>query len=367
MLLLKWAKRPVTLFEGIELKLKTEINVRGRTISDSEPVYIIGEMACSHQGDVEQARQMIDVCVEAGADAVQLELFDPVANMAPTSDFYSVIEKLYFTPDEWRDLMAHARGQDIAVSIFAYDEPSLDLALELKPDMLKLNSSELANPSMIIGSAESGIAFTVGTGASTLAEIRRAVDLSLAHGGDNMVLMHGVQNFPTPVEEANIRRIQKLKDEFGGLVIFADHTDANTEIAGYIDLAAIAMGAAMVEKHIVLDRAKEGVDWQAALEPDEFKAYVATMRQGWQALGAYDEQPFSEGDKKYRRFQKKSLVAGRDLEEGHQLTADDVLFLRVQGEEEGIAPIDFGAKAEGKKLVSAIVKYDQILPSHVTD
>lgn len=344
------------------MSLKNEITVKGRRIADDEPVYIIAEMACAHQGDVAQAMALIDAAKDAQADCVQLEIFRPAANTAPTSDLYPILEGLNFTDDEWRQVMDHARASGLAVSIFAYDEPSLELALDLKPDMLKLNSSELANPHMIIGCAESGLPFTIGTGASTQAEVRRAVDLSLAHGGDRMILMHGVQNFPTPVEAANVRRIQKLKDTFGGLVIFADHTDAATDLSLYIDLAAIAMGAALIEKHIVLDRSKEGVDWQAALEPDELKAYVSAMRQGWQALGPYDEQPFSEGDLKYRRFQKKSLVAARDLDAGHVLGADDVMFLRVQGEQEGIAPIDFAEKAEGKKLAHAMTKFAQILP-----
>lgn len=349
------------------MSLKKEITVKGRRIADDEPVYIIAEMACGHQGEVVQAMALIDAAKEARVDCVQLEIFRPGANTAPTSDLFPVLENLNFSDDEWRDVMAHARASGLAVSIFAYDEPSLELALELKPDMLKLNSSELSNPPMIIGCAESGLPFTIGTGASTQAEIRRAVDLSLVHGGDQMVLMHGVQNFPTPVSAANIRRIQKLKDEFGGLVIYADHTDANTNLARYIDLVAISMGAAMVEKHIVLDRAKKGVDWQAALEPNEFKSYVAAMRQGWQALGQYEDQPFSEGDKKYRRFQKKSLVAARDLVAGHVLSSDDVMFLRVQGEEEGIAPIDFRAKAKGKALTRVMRKFEQILPGNLVD
>jgi sialic acid synthase SpsE len=304
----------------------------------------------------------VDSAVNAGADCVQLQIFDTAANMAPSSPLYSLLEKIYFSPEQWRELMAYARGFDIHVSIFAYDEPSLELALELRPDMIKLNSSELANPPMLIGAARSGLPFTVGTGASTLEEIRRAVDIALEHGGDSMILMHGVQNFPTPVESANIRKIRHLKDEFGGLVIFADHTDANSGIAHWIDLAAIGQGAALLEKHLILDRSSQGVDWQAALEPAEFKSYVAAMRQGWAAMGPYDFQPFGEGERKYRRFQKKSMVAARDIAQGEPITMDKVKFLRVQGEQEGIAPIDFSGKAEGLRTLRAFNIFEQILP-----
>ena len=188
------------------MKLKPEIFIAGRRVTDDAPIYIIGEMACGHQGDMDQAKALIDAIVSAGADCVQLQIYDTASNMVPTAPLYSLLEEIYFSPDEWREIVDYARRFNIHVSIFAYDEPSLDLALELRPDMIKLNSSELSNPPMLIGAAQSGLPFIVGTGASTLEEIHRAVDIALAHGGDHMILMHGVQNFPTPVEAAGAPR-----------------------------------------------------------------------------------------------------------------------------------------------------------------
>lgn len=339
-------------------KLKDVVHVRGRRVSDDDPVYIVGEVACAHQGDFEKARALTDAVVAAGADAVQLEIFDPDANMAPSNELYPLLQKLRFSADEWRRLVDHARQHDIALSIFAYDEPSLTLALDLEPDMLKLNSSELSHPEMVAGAARSGLPFTVGTGASTLDEIRASVSLALENGGDQMILMHGVQNFPTPSEEANIRRIRRLKDEFGCLVIFADHTDANAEFSRWIDLVALGEGAALLEKHVVLDRGAKGVDWQASLEPAEFEAYVATMREGWRALGPYEPQPLSEGDYRYRRFQKKKVVAARTLEAGTTLARDDVKFLRT-GMDDGLSPAEFAAM-RGAVLRRAIKQFDPI-------
>ena len=164
----------------------------------------------------------------------------------------------------------------------------------------------------------------------------------------NLILMHGVQNFPTAMDTANIQKIRHLKDEFGGLVIFADHTDASEEIAQWVDLLAIGQGAALLEKHLILDRTQQGVDWQAALEPTEFKHYVTTMRQSWRAMGSYNFQEFTESDLRYRQFQKKFLVAAKDLKAGEKLRLEDVSFLRVQAEHEGIAPNAFADVAEGR-------------------
>jgi sialic acid synthase SpsE len=173
--------------------------------------------------------------------------------------------------------------------------------------------------------------------------------------------MHGVQNFPTALEDANLRKIRRLKDEFGGLVIYADHTDANHHLSHYIDMAAISMGAELVEKHLILDRSKRGVDSQAALEPKEFQRYVEVMRSSWAALGNYDFQPLSDSEKKYRRFQKKSLVAKRKMNAGEVIQRSDVNFLRVQSETEGIAPIDFESRVQGKRLVRDKAQDEQIL------
>jgi sialic acid synthase SpsE len=339
--------------------LRQDITIRGKRVSDCDPVFIVGEIACGHQGDVSQCKALIDAVAAAGADAVQLEFFHPPANMVGSLEFYKIVEDLAFTEAQWQDLMDHARTHDIAVSAFVYDDVSCGWALAMKPDMLKLNSSDISNPDVIVAAAASGLPFTVGTGASTLQEIREAVELSLQHGGDSLILQHGVQNFPTPSDQAHIRRIALLKQAFGGLIMYADHTDASLALAHHLDLTALGMGACMVEKHVVLDRSAKGVDWQAALEPAEFKAYVATMRAGSRALGPAHLPPPSEGDERYRRFQKKSIVAARDIPAGAALVRADVSFLRAQGAEAGLSPMKFTA-IEGREVLRPIAKWEQI-------
>ena len=146
--------------------LSTSVTIRGKRVSDADPVYIIGEIACGHQGSIEKCKRLIDSVVAAGADAVQLEFFYPPANMVGSLEFYKLIEDLAFTREQWADLMAYARTHDIAVSAFVYDDVSLDWALAMKPDMLKLNSSDISNPDLIIGAAKSGLRNWVPAGRS---------------------------------------------------------------------------------------------------------------------------------------------------------------------------------------------------------
>lgn len=339
--------------------LKTEVTIRDKTVGTTTPVYIIGELACGHQGEVEQAKLLIDAVVASGADAVQLEFFHAPSNVVRSLPFYDLVENLSFNRDEWADIMAHARTHDIAVSAFVYDNVGLEWALELEPDFIKLNSSDISNQDLIIPISQSGLPFTLGTGASSMSEIARAVDLALQNGNGNLILQHGVQNFPTPAGEAHIRRIGMLRECFGGLVMYADHTDASLELAQYLDLAALGAGACAIEKHVVLDRSKEGVDWQAALEPAELKKYVQIMRQGSSALGPDRVLPPTEGDEKYRRFQKKSIVAITDIAVGTSLTRGHVAFLRAQGETAGLSPMEFD-KICGAKTTRPILKDEQI-------
>lgn len=340
-------------------KLKTEITIRDRDIGENTPLYIVGEIACGHQGDVAQAKFLVDAAVAAGVDAVQLEFFHAPANVVSSLPFYNLVEELSFTQIEWKEIVSHARQHDIAMSAFIYDDVGLEWALDLKPDLIKLNSSDISNHELIIPIAQSGIPFTLGTGASTMQEIAAAVELALEHGDGSMVLQHGVQNFPTPAKDAHIRRIGMLREAFGGLVMYADHTDARLQLAQYLDLLAVGAGVCAVEKHMVLDRSNEGVDWEAALEPGELKSYVETMRTGSAALGPNHLRPPTESDEKYRRFQKKSIVAVSDIKGGTVLSREHVAFLRAQGEEAGLSPIQF-EHLSGKTTRRDIVKDQQI-------
>lgn len=344
------------------LCLSSKVDVRGKIISNTSPVYVIGEIACGHQGDVEQAKKLIDAVAASGADAVQLEFFHAPANVISTLPFYDVVDDLAFSKAEWGEIISHLRKKDIAFSAFIYDDVGLEWALALNPDLIKLNSSDISNPGLIIPIAESGIPFTLGTGASTMQEIAAAVELALAHGGCDLILQHGVQNFPTPASDAHIRRIGMLKEAFGGLVMYADHTDAGLELARYMDLMAIGAGVCAVEKHVVLDRNNEGVDWQAALEPAELRQYVEIIRTASAARGPNRILPPTESDEKYRRFQKKSIVAATNIPKGTKIKREHVAFLRAQGKAAGLSPMQF-AMVEGKAAARAIEKDEQIMPT----
>ena len=346
------------------MNLKKKILIRDKVIEEKERPYIIAEMACAHEGQVERAKKLIDVAVQSGADAIQFEIFDPDDNIVPQLKMYSILKKLYFFPDQWKDLFNYARQFDIAISTFAYDYKSLELALRQGSDLIKLNSSDLSNPDMIIKIAQSRLPYTLGTGASTMEEICKSIELSLKHGGDKLILMHGVQNFPTDINNLHINRLNILRTTFDCLVGYADHTEAGTDLSPIIDLIALGMGACVIEKHITLDRSEKGIDHESALEPEEFMKFIKRLNNAYKALGPKTLKSFNESDLNYRLFQKKTVVATRNLKTGDTLRKEMIKILR-NSKEHGISPMDV-KYIIGKTISKDIKKYEPIKQSDVT-
>lgn len=344
-------------------RLNTEIKVGDKTIGPGHRPYIIAEMACAHDGDFEKAKKLIDASVEAKADAVQLQFFVSDETVTPHHEAFPILKRIEFTEGQWTELFEYGASKGIDMFVCTYDVPSVKLAGKLGAKGIKLNSADLANPEVIIEVARLGVPFTLGTGASTFDEIKRGLATAADNGGKDIILMQGVQNFPTQPEDLNIAKIDLLRDEFGIPVGYADHIAGDDPFGKMVDMIAIGLGANVLEKHITFDRSEKGIDYQAALEPEEFKTYVSNMHKAFTALGSREILPFTASDKKYRKFQKKGVVASRDIAEGETIGRQEVAFIR--NIEPGVAPIDFDDKISGKKAKRNIKKHENILAEDV--
>lgn len=316
---------------------------------DKEDLYVIAEMACAHNGDPQAARDLIDFAHQARADAIQLQFFHTDEIVTPCHCAYSTLKKIEFSHQTWESLCQYARVKDIAIFACTYDVESVVLAKNLKVDGIKINSADLSNPDLLQEVAATQIPFTLGTGASPLEEITQAVDFLHKLNCQDFVLMHGVQNFPTCIEDLHIGRLDALKGAFDLPLGYQDHMDAEDPFCHMVDLIAIGAGARVIEKHITLDRAQKGVDYQSALEPSEFKLFVQRLRCAQKALGKRTFLPLSESDLKYRQFQKKSIVAKRDIQKGDVVSPQDIVFLRSSGDP-GLPP------SEEKCILNKVVK-----------
>ncbi|HEG43163.1 MAG TPA: hypothetical protein ENH94_03845 [Phycisphaerales bacterium] len=336
--------------KGVAVIFNTNFTIQDKTIGHGCSPYVIAEMACAHNGSVDKAKAIVDAAVQAGVDAIQLQLFSSSHQVPPNHQIFELLTQIELTSLQWKKVFKHVRQHDIALFAFTYDIPSMLLALELGIDGMKLSSADLSNPEMLEVAGKSQIPLTLGTGASTIDEISQALDHVGDNGGDQVVLMHGVQNFPTAVEDANLCRIRLLRRTFGLPVGYQDHTAGDDRISKVIDLAALGMGACIIEKHITLDRSAKETDYQASLEPDELKCLVSQIRRVWAALGSDKDMSLTESDKKYRRFQKKNIVAIRNISAGQIIERNMVAFLRSSTP--GLAP------DQVKNIIGKIARVD---------
>lgn len=337
---------------------------------DSASPFIIAETACAHDGDPETLRTLIREVADADPDAIQVEIFSPEHQVTPDHEMADAVDDLAFSLDTWEDILREMSDLDPATFVFAYDRPSLQFALEHDIDGIKLSSADLANPEMIAASAKADMPTTLSTGGCSVEEIAQSVEQYTEIDNRGPVLMHGVQNFPTAIEDAWLYRIQLLKDLFDLPTGYQDHTDGDSELSQVIDLIALGRGASVLEKHVTLSRGETETDFEAALEPAEFEDYVETVRGASGALGPRRFCSVSSSERKYQAFQKKAVVTTQEIRQGEPIDRDHVEFLRNDSPD-GIAPREFEA-LEGRLAAADLpvfhtLSYDDVEPAETTN
>lgn len=322
-------------------------------------IYIIAEMACSHEGDRNLAKKIIDGAGTARADVIQLQIWSLAHMMVPNRPEYEMVKGIEFNHNEWKELVNYSRNKypDMDIFIFIYEHKSIDFTESLGVDGYKLSSSDLSNPYMIDGIAETGKPINLSIGASTLIEIQNAIERIRKRSESKITLMYGYQNFPTNIKDIHLNYMLKLKELFELPIGYQDHCDAETEAAFWVSALSVGMGVSVLEKHLTHDRSYKGIDHESALDPDEFKRFVNMVRQLESAKGISVPKPFSLDEIKYRKFQKKSIVANHNLKIGTKIQIADIVFLRA--EDLGLPPDQF-EKVLGKKLNKDILAYQII-------
>ncbi len=298
---------------------------------DRDKTYIIAEMACSHEGDPALARTIIDGAGQAGADAIQFQIWKAEDMVVPQHPDLELLQRIELTAEQWTELAAYVRQKYPGMEIIAcvYERGIVDFCESINVDAYKLHTSDLSNPFLIKHVAATGKRIDLSVGASTIEEIRIAVQLIRDTTESTIWMMYGYQNFPTPTNAIHLNYMMKLRDLFQVEIGYQDHTGGDLEGAFWLPAAAVGMGVDVLEKHITHDRSKKGVDYQAALNPDEFARFVAMVREIEAAKGTAVPRPFSEEESKYRKYSKKSLVAAHDLAAGTVLKDVDIVFTRA--------------------------------------
>ncbi|MDP5227246.1 MULTISPECIES: N-acetylneuraminate synthase family protein [Arthrobacter] len=309
-------------------------------IGPGEEIFIIAEAGVNHDGDVSVAHELVDLAADTGANAVKFQTFKPealVTNTAGTTPYQQkagfaesqseMLARLTLPDTAWSELRDHCEERGITFLSTPFDFDSARMLADLGVPGLKIGSGELTNTPYLSAIAEFGIPMIVSTGMGTREEIAAALEATAK--APATVLLHCVSAYPAPLEDANLRAIPALRDEFGVEVGWSDHTPGAVTA-----IAATALGSTLLEKHVTTDKRRNGPDHAASLEREEFAEYVRSVREARAALGDGRKRrmPSEEANASLVR---RSYHVSRDLPAGTVITAADVAILRPEG---GLAP-----------------------------
>jgi len=334
------------------------VSIGDREIGSGSPVFVIAEAGVNHDGDPARAHALIDVAADARADAVKFQTFDATALAtadAPRAAYQqdrlgsdasqrSMLQRLELPRDECARLRDHARDRRILFLSTPFDERSLELLIALGVPAIKIGSGDLTNVRLIRRAAAVGVPVLCSTGMATLGEVANAVAVVRGMSGA-IVLLHCVYSYPAPESSVNLRAIPTLARVFDVPVGYSDHTTGRRAA-----LAAVALGAVMIEKHFTTDRSLPGPDHRASLEPAELTGLIEDIRAVESSLGDGRKTPRRE-ELDTRAVARRSLAWIRDLPAGHSVEERDVIAKRPAG---GIAP-DREDLVIGRRLRSAVL------------
>lgn len=310
------------------------IKIGEREVGPSKPSFVIAEVGVNHNGDVGLAHRLIDAAATAGADAVKFQTFTPellAAPGAPQADYQKatapatsqveMLASLALGETAYRELRAHADDIGLTFISSPFDESAVRLLHRLGLPAIKVPSGEVTNHGLLREIAATGAAIVMSTGMCTLEDIDAALE-AVGDARERLALLHCVSTYPVEPRDCNLRAMLALRDRYHVPVGWSDHTDG---IA--VPIAAVALGADIVEKHITVDRSLPGPDHAASIEPDAFRAMVSGIRDATAALGDGIKAP-TAAELTMANVARKSLHWRRGLGAGETVKVEDLIALR---------------------------------------
>ena len=310
-------------------------------------VFVIAEAGVNHNGSLDLAKKLIDVAVEAGADAVKFQTFKAEKlvsknaekakyqkeNMSGSDDSqFAMLKKLELDLDTHHKLISYCNTKNIMFLSTPFDHESIELLHELQLPIFKIPSGEITNLPYLrhIGSLQKKVILS--TGMADMSEIEDALDILLQAGTkkDNITVLHANTMYPTPMEDVNLKAMVTIGNTFDVAFGYSDHT-----LGIEVDIAAVAMGASCIEKHFTLDKTMQGPDHKASLEPDELKAMVQSIRNIEIALGSSVKKP-TPSETPNIEVARKSIVANCSIKKGEKFSVDNLAIKRPA---KGITPM----------------------------
>lgn len=310
---------------------------------------IIAEAGVNHNGSLEIAKRLVDEASSAGVDIIKFQTFKAeklVSKAAKQAEYqkknigkgeetqYAMLKKLELSNEQHEELIAYCKSKNIRFFSTAFDMDSIDYLHSLDLGLWKIPSGEITNYPYLKKIASYKEPVILSTGMCELTDIENAINVLVGNGvsRDIITVLHCNTEYPTPMKDVNLKAMLEIKEKFGVKIGYSDHTEGIE-----IPIAAVALGASVIEKHFTLDKNMEGPDHKASLEPSELKAMVKSIRNIEQALGT-GHKTISESERKNIEIARKSIVAAKDIKEGDIFTEDNITVKRPGN---GISPMEW--------------------------
>lgn len=306
------------------LVFNKRFDIDGRAVGDGAPVYIIAEAGVAHFGSEEKAYRLVDLATEACADAVKFQVFDVEAMISKDAEEWRArLGSRQLGYDAFERIQKYCQHKGITFFATAHDEPSLDFLDTLNVPVYKIGSGEVGNWAFVERVASRGKPVILSTGMYRQEQIGEALRAMESTGNMNLAILHCVTDYPAAPHDIALGNIQLIRDGFGVVTGYSDHT------AGYhIPLAAVALGARIIEKHITLDyNVPNAQDWKVSCGPDNLKTFVNQVRDIEASITTRADGP-TENEKRSILWASKSLVTRRDIAAGHVINQEDLCSKR---------------------------------------
>lgn len=318
------------------------IDIGGRLVGDGRRCFVIAEAGSNHNGDLEQAKALVRIAADAGADAVKFQTFRAdklYARAAGTSDYLQLDRPIYDViaamemPYEWLPLLAReATDRGLVFLSTPFDEESVDVLDPLVP-AFKIASYEMTHLPLVRAIARKGKPLIISTGTANLDEVRETVQAVREMGNGQLILLQCTASYPAPLDSLNLRAMTTMRRELGVAVGLSDHS-RDPFVA---PIAAVALGACVIEKHFTFSNELPGPDHRFAVEPDQLRAMIVRIRECESALGS-GEKIVADVEQELRVFARRTIFTSSAIAEGETFTQTNVAVLRAGKAGHGLPP-----------------------------
>ena len=329
---------------------------------------IIAEAGVNHNGDIETAKRLIDVASDAGVDYVKFQTFKAERLVSPSAQKakyqiendtskddsqLKMLKKLELSDNDHKELISYCKSKNISFFSTAFDNEGISYLSSLNFDMFKIPSGELTNYPYLKAVAKTGLPVILSTGMANLDEIEKSINVLVSYGTkkSELTVLHCNTEYPTPMIDVNLKAILTIKNAFDVQIGYSDHT-LGTEVP----IAAVALGARVIEKHFTLDRNMKGPDHKASLEPNELKEMVIAIRNIEKAISGNGIKEASSSEKKNIHIARKSIHLSRNLKSGSIIAEQDIISLRPG---DGICTMNWESVI-GKKVIKDLKKFTKL-------